>query len=140
MRANVADSRTAPGVEHFFRALLDNLPQHVFFKDRQSQFVAVNAGFARDFAKQPDELVSKSDYDLFSRDLADKYFRDDQRIMASGKRETLVEKNVLDCIARYVEVTKTPVHDDSGEVIGLLGIFTDVTELKRADARLSSIP
>jgi two-component system, LuxR family, sensor kinase FixL len=121
-------------VERFYRTLLDNLPQRVFLKDRQSRFLVVNGAFAGDFSKPPEEFPGHSDYDLFSRELADKYFQDDQRIMASGQPEKLVEQNILDGLARYVEVTKTPVLDDSGEVIGLLGIFTDVTVLKRADA------
>ncbi len=121
-------------LEVFHRALLDQLPQHVFLKDRNSVFISVNAAFARDFGKRPEEFTGRTDFDLFARDLAEKYFADDQRIMWTGERETFTERNVLDGTPRYVEVTKTPVVDDAGKVIGLLGIFTDVTALKRADA------
>ncbi len=132
--------------EKLYRTLIESLPQQVFFKDTNSVFVSVNAAFAADFGKKPEDFDGKSDFDLFPKGLAEKYFADDQRIMKCRCPETFEEANVVRGKKRYVEVTKAPVIDDEGEVIGLLGIFTDVTErrntqeeLKRSQAFLNSV-
>ena len=123
-------------LEQRFRTLIESLPQHVFFKNRQSEFVSVNGAFARDVGSTPEELVGKSDFDLFPKELAEKYCADDRRIMDSRKSETIEEANVAGGKLRIVEVMKTPVIDDDGEVVGLLGIFTDITERKVAEENL----
>lgn len=133
-----APSHCAPNADPmlFYRALVNQLPQHVFFKNRDSVFVAVNEAFAKDFSRKAEDFVGKTDFDFFSSELAQKYFADDQRIMRGGERETFVEKNISEGVARYVEVTKSPVMNSAGEVVGLLGIFTDLTALKRANAEV----
>jgi len=123
--------------EKLYRTLIESLPQHVFFKDTNSVFVSVNAAFAADFGKKPEDFVGKSDFDLFPKELAAKYAIDDQRIMTLREPETFEEMNVVRGKKRYVEVTKAPVIDDEGEVIGLLGIFTDVTERHEAQEELT---
>src|SRR6185503_20190648 len=122
--------------EPLYRTLIESLPQHVFFKDTHSKFVSVNAAFAKDFGKQPHEFIGKSDFDLFPGHLAEKYYADDQRVMAQRTPETLEEANIVNGRRRFVEVTKAPVIDGEGEVIGLLGIFTDVTERRLAQEEL----
>jgi diguanylate cyclase (GGDEF)-like protein/PAS domain S-box-containing protein len=118
------------------RILLESLPQRIFFKDSSSAFVSVNEPFARDFSLQPEQLRGKTDWDLFPRELARKYRGDDRRVMDTGKPETLIEKNVAGGVERTVEVVKAPVVSDEGDVIGLFGIFTDVTERLRAEQEL----
>ncbi|MCK4282963.1 MAG: PAS domain S-box protein [Candidatus Brocadiae bacterium] len=118
------------------RMLLASLPQRIFFKDRDSVFVSVNEPFARDLGLSPEQVVGKDDSDFHPADLAEKYRSDDRRIMQSRKPETLVERNVADGVERTVEVVKAPVINDEGEVTGLLGIFTDVTERVRAREQL----
>ena len=119
-----------------FRALLECLPQRVFFKDRNSTFLFVNSTFAGDFGLKPEQLVGKSDLDFFPEELAEKYRADDKRIMDERKAETIEEMNVVGEMARYVEVVKAPVVDDNGEVMGLLGVFTDITDRKMAEGTL----
>ncbi len=119
-----------------FRALIECLPQRVFFKDRNSVFLFVNSIFAGDFGLKPEQLVGKSDLDFFPRELAEKYRADDKRIMDQHRAETIEEMNVVGDMARYVEVVKAPVVDDTGEVMGLLGVFTDITERKMAEGTL----
>lgn len=126
-------------LERRYRTLIESLPQRVFFKDRNSVFLSVNAAFAADFGLQPEDLVGKSDYDFFSPELAAKYCRDDQRIMSQGRPETIEEINVTGTVHRIVEVVKAPVVGDDGEVIGLLGLFSDITERKLAEASLRDL-
>jgi two-component system, LuxR family, sensor kinase FixL len=129
-----------------YGTLIEALPHHVFFKDRDSVFLSVNSAFAADFGKRPQDFLGKSDFHLFPAELAEKYAADDRRIMDAGQAETFEEVNVVHGRRRYVEVTKSPVRDESGNVIGLLGIFTDVTarreaeeELKRSRSFLNSV-
>jgi diguanylate cyclase (GGDEF)-like protein/PAS domain S-box-containing protein len=118
------------------RTLLASLPQRVLFKDRNSVFVSVNKQLANDLGTTPEQVVGKTDYDFFPRELADKYREDDQRVMASREAVFLEEKNVVQGQERIVEVTKAPVIGDNGEVLGVLGLFTDITERKRAQAAM----
>ena len=119
-----------------FRTLIECLPQRVFFKDRNSVFLFVNSIFAGDFGLKPEQLVGKSDLDFFPKELAEKYRADDRRIMDQRKAETIEEMNVVGEMARYVEVVKAPVVDNNGEVMGLLGVFTDITDRKMAEGTL----
>lgn len=119
------------------RTLLASLPQRIFFKDAEGVFVQVNELFARDFGLLPDELLGKTDHDFFPPELAEKYRADDRRIMESGETETLVEFNVVGSTPRVVEVVKKPVIGDDGEILGVLGVFTDITERKRMEEELA---
>jgi two-component system, LuxR family, sensor kinase FixL len=119
-----------------FRTLIEHLPQRVFFKDRNSVFVCVNAAFAGDFGLSPDALVGKSDLDFFPPEMARKFQADDQRVMNLGRPETIEETNTVAGESRIVEVVKIPVTNDRGEVVGLLGMFRDVTHLKRTEEQL----
>jgi two-component system sensor kinase FixL len=126
-------------LEKRYRTLIESLPQRVFFKDRNSVFLSVNAAFAADLGLKPEELVGKSDSDFFPEDLASKYRADDHRVMAQRHPETIEEMNVSGDKQRIVEVVKAPVLDDDGDVIGLLGLFTDITDRKMAETSLRDL-
>src|SRR5262245_33622649 len=99
----VTRRRAAPGSalaalresEERNRTLLANLPDRIFFKDREGRFLSVNALFAADLGMRPGQLVGRTDHDLFPADLADKYRADDRRVMAALRPETLEERNVV---------------------------------------------
>lgn len=118
------------------RILLASLPQRAFFKDQQSIFVSVNEPFAQDLGLRPEDIVGKTDWDFYPTELAAKYRADDDRVIREQRPETLVEKNVAGGVERTVEVVKAPVVNDQGEVIGLFGIFSDVTQRVRAEGAL----
>lgn len=124
------------------RTLLANLPQQVFFKNSELKFEIVNDFFAASLSKRPEEIIGKTDYDFYPPALADKYRQDDLRVMRSRRLEVLVEKNSGDGQERWVEVIKSPVIDSHGDVLGVLGLFTDITERKKAEefrTRLAAI-
>ncbi len=130
---------SARGCDDAYRTLLANLPERIFFKDRDGRFAAVNAAFASDFGAVPEELIGKSDFDLFPAELAQKYRADDRRVMDSGKAQTICEANVLRGEERMVEVVKAPVIAEDGEVLGVVGVFSDITEQKRAEETLRRV-
>jgi signal transduction histidine kinase len=84
--------------------------------------------------KTADQVVGKTDFDFFPKALADRYRRDDQAVVRTGTPFETVEEHVTPTGDKlYVQVIKTAVYDDRGQVIGTQGIFWDVTEKKRQE-------
>ena len=119
--------------EYRYRMLIENLPQKIFYKDRNSVYVSCNEHYARDLKIEPEEIIGKTDYEFFSKELAEKYRADDERIITLGKTEEIEEKYMLDRQEMWVQTVKTPIEDEKGNVIGVLGIFWDITERKQAE-------
>jgi PAS domain S-box-containing protein len=122
--------------EHMYRILVDNLPQRVFYKNRDCVYVSCNQDYARDLNIRPDQISGKTDYDFFPEELAEKYRADDRRLMESGETEDIEEKYVQEGKELFVHTVKTPVRDQEGNVIGILGIFSDISDRKRAEEAL----
>ncbi len=117
-----------------YRALLYNLPEKVFHKDRDSVYVSCNRNYAADFGLEPEQMVGKTDYDLFPRDTAAKYRADDSRVMASGKTEEIEEIYYLSTgEQRLIRTVKAALRNEHGQVTGILGVFSDITARKRAE-------
>lgn len=122
--------------ESKYRTLLENLPQKVFFKDTNSVYISCNESYARDLGLTPDEIAGHTDYDFYPKELAEKYRADDSRIMQSGETEDIEEDYIQDGQPVVVHTVKTPVRDENGNVLGILGIFWDVTTRKRTEEAL----
>jgi C4-dicarboxylate-specific signal transduction histidine kinase len=87
-----------------------------------------------------DQLLGKTDHDLFPAELADKYRRDDQQVMADGKLfETVEETQNAQGEKIYVQVVKTPLYGPDNEPVGLQVIFWDVTARKQAEEALEKL-
>jgi two-component system CheB/CheR fusion protein len=122
--------------ESKYRTLLENLPQKIFFKDRNLVYVSCNKNYARDLKIKSNEIAGKTDYDFYPKELADKYRADDKRIMESGKTEDIEEEYIYDGKRAFVHTVKTPAKDENGNVVGILGIFWDITERKTTEIAL----
>jgi PAS domain S-box-containing protein len=119
-----------------YRTLVENIPQKIFMKDRKFRWVSINEKLAHDLGLRPEEVLGKVDADLFLPELAAKYHADDARIMATGKTEELEERYIQEGRETWVNTIKTPVRDASGQIVGVLGVFWDITERKRAEIEL----
>ena len=122
--------------ENKYEVLVDNLPQRIFRKDRHLVYVSCNRSYAGDLGIEPDAIVGMTDYDFYPKELADKYRADDRRVMESGEAEEIEESYVKDGQEMNVHTVKTPLTDDNGDSIGVLGIFWDVSDRKRAEEAL----
>ncbi|TVL99337.1 MAG: hypothetical protein CV087_18460 [Candidatus Brocadia sp. WS118] len=111
-----------------YRMLLENLPQRIFYKDENLRYVSCNENYARDLKIHTDEIQGKTDYDFYPEVLAEKYRSDDKRIMRLEKTEEIEEKYINNGQELTVHTVKTPIKDEKGSVIGVLGIFWDITE------------
>ena len=122
--------------EKKYRTLLENLPQKIFYKNTESVYVSCNYNYARDLKITPEEIVGKTDYEFYPKELAEKYRADDRRIIESGGTEEIEEEYLLEGQEFTVQTVKTPVKDEEGKTAGILGIFWDITERKRAAEEL----
>ncbi|MGE3806119.1 MAG: PAS domain-containing protein, partial [Gemmataceae bacterium] len=118
-----------------YRSLIENLTQAIFLKDRELRIVAVNQPFCQSVGKSAQEILGKTDFELFPEYLAEKHRADDRRVLAEGARLEVEEQRTIDGKTRTVQVVKTPVRDQRGQNVGVLGIFWDVTEQRTLESQ-----
>lgn len=115
--------------------VMDTIPHYIFWKDVNSVYLGCNRNYARlARLKHPDDIVGKTDYDLcWSKQDADYFRKDDQRVIESDTPEFhMIETQTTgtgDILWR--DVSKVPMHDKEGNVIGVLGTYEDITERKQ---------
>ncbi len=122
--------------ENKYRTLVENLPQKIFLKDKNSVYISCNENYARDLKITPAHIVGKTDYDFYPKELAEKYRADDKRAMEEDKTEEFEEEYLREGEKRWVHTVKTPVKEPHGNLIGILGIFWDITERRKAEQKL----
>ncbi|TEU15855.1 MAG: PAS domain S-box protein [Dehalococcoidia bacterium] len=116
-----------------YRTLVENIPQKIFFKDKDSVYISCNSNYAEDLQLKPAEISGHTDYDFYPRDLAEKYRADDKRVFESGNTERIEERYIEHGQERIVETFKAPFIDESGKTVGVLGIFHDITKQKETE-------
>jgi PAS domain S-box-containing protein len=124
--------------DQYQRALLDNFPFAVWLKDTEGRFLAVNQGFVQLFGlRNADQLIGKTDFDIASPELAERYRADDRAVLASGKKKS-VEEEIIDAdgTRKWFETYKAPIFDAAGSVVGSVGFARDVSQRKQAEAEL----
>jgi PAS domain S-box-containing protein len=124
---------------NLLRTLIDNLPDNIFIKDAESRFVISNLAHAHLLrAKTPDEIVGKTDFDIFPQELASSYYADEQAMIQSGQPLLNREERTIDPEGktRWLLTTKVPLRNDQGNVTGVVGINRDITERKRMEDEL----
>jgi PAS domain S-box-containing protein len=120
------------------RTLIDNLPDGIFMKDRESRFTFANRVIAEMMgASDPLALTGKTDHDFYSKEVADALLADEQVVIKTHQASINKEESKSPVSgARRVLTTKVPLIDARGEVTGLLGITRDITERHETEERL----
>ncbi|MCC7337509.1 MAG: PAS domain-containing protein [Pirellulaceae bacterium] len=124
---------------HLLHTLLDNAPDSIYFKDRQSRFVRISRGMANKFnLASPEVAIGKTDADIFTGEHADKARQDELQIMRTGQpliarveRETWPDRPDSWC-----STTKLPLYDPNGRIVGTFGITRDVTDMVEVEQKL----
>jgi PAS domain S-box-containing protein len=122
--------------ENKYKTLLESIPQKIFLKDINSVYISCSENYARDMKIKAEEIAGKTDYDFYPRELAEKYRADDKKIIESGETKDIEETYIQDGQERIVHTVKTLVRDEQGNVIGILGIFWDITKVKQTEEEL----
>ncbi|MHA2338335.1 MAG: PAS domain S-box protein [Candidatus Hodarchaeales archaeon] len=123
-----------------FQLVLDNIPQHIFWKDIESKFLGCNTNFARvSGVGEPENIVGKSDFDLaWKNEEAESYYEIECLVMESGKPEFHIIEPQLQADGKqaWLDINRIPLHDSESNVIGLLGTYEDITARKVAEEKL----
>ena len=119
-----------------YRTLLENIPQKIFLKDKNSVYISCNQNYADDLSIKASEIKGKTDDELFPEKFSKKFQFDDKRIMKNGKSEELIEEYLHFGQVVLNRVIKTPVKNSEGEITGVLGIFWDITEQHKTEELL----
>ena len=112
------------------RTLISHLPQRIFIKDPDSKYILCNDIYSRDLGINPKEIVGKDDFAYFSSELAEKYRKDDQKVISEGIQKEFEEKYSISNQERWTHINKVPYRDANDQIVGVLGIFEDITERK----------
>lgn len=123
--------------ESLLRSLLDNVPDLVYFKDREGRYVEASKSYLDELGVDPDEMKGKKAPELFPGDTGEVFFEDDMRVMEEEEmvvREQKIEDSEGETI--WLSTIKIPRYDDEGNVIGMLGISRDITDRKKIEADL----
>ncbi len=123
--------------EMFYHALVESLPQSILRKNSEGRFTFANRRFSETIGHPIEEVMGRTDHDFFPTTLADKYRRDDHKVMDNRQTLDIIEQHVTpDGQEHYVHVIKSPLYDAADRVIGVQIIFWDVTGEILAERRL----
>ena len=121
-----------------WRTLVDNMPDIIFIKDRESRFTIANKQVANIMGTTVENLIGKTDFDFYAYDLARSFYTDEQAIINTGEPMINFEETNLDEHGNRIisSTTKMPIKNKDGEIIGIVGISRDITTLKRIEQQL----
>lgn len=130
------------------RTLIDHLPNGIFVKDRKFRKIIANPvhisevkGHLKYLGMNPDiEILNRTDFEVFPKELAETYYKEDQKVIKDGRSIiNNVEFSVQpDGEKIWLLVSKVPLFDTEGSIIGMVGITTDVSESKQAEAQIKN--
>ncbi|MDD2702040.1 MAG: EAL domain-containing protein [Sideroxydans sp.] len=124
------------------RLVLETAPMRIFWKDRQLRYLGCNAIFAHDAGKRtPEELIGRDDFSMGWREQAELYREDDNKVMDSGKSRLNFDEpqTAPDGRTIWLRTSKVPLRNDSHEVIGVLGMYEDITDRKEAESQIHQL-
>jgi PAS domain S-box-containing protein len=120
------------------RTMIDSLPDFIYMKNTEAQFLLANKFCCETMGAKLEELVGKTDFDFYPREVAQAFFEDDQATIRSGEPLLSRQETVRTRDGRTLTIltTKVPVMDASGRVIGIIGIGRNITRRVEAEDRL----
>lgn len=126
--------------EEMLQNILEHFPGDIFWKDKNSNYLGCNQSFAEGAGlKSKNDVIYKNDFELeWEKDLAESYRADDLKIMMSGKEKLhrIEQKHQKNGEKIWFDTSKIPLRDSEGNIIGVLGVFTDITQRKMVEEAL----
>ncbi|HJE25717.1 MAG TPA: PAS domain-containing protein [Methylorubrum populi] len=119
------------------RALLDNIPDMAWLKDRDSRYLAISATYLDVLGMTEAEVIGRRPDEIWPADIAAVYLRTDHAVLRSGKRRRYEEaRQGPDGTLRWYDTIKSPIRDEGNHIIGTVGISRDITNRKAAEDEL----
>lgn len=122
----------------YLNALMERSPDLIYFKNKKSQLIKISDSYVEKFGRLTNQFIGKTDFDLFTKEHAQKAFDDEQQIVKMGstiinieERETAVNGTIT-----WASTSKMPLRNMQGEIIGTFGISRDITQRKIQDEEL----
>ena len=119
-----------------YQTIVAHLPQKVFLKDKNLVYLFGSENYARLVGVGPQEIAGKTDHDFVPSEVAEQRLNDDRMFLGKGHPEEKEERVLRDGKERVEQVVKYPVKDESGEIVGIMGISWDITEKKEKEEEL----
>ncbi len=122
----------------YLNAIMSNLPDYIYFKDKESRFLRISNSMLHLFPVDTlEEMIGKSDFDFQPKDVAQSYYEDEMQIIKSGKGviDEVVHEVMENGVEQWVSSTKLPLYNNKGECIGTFGISKIITELKQQEQK-----
>jgi diguanylate cyclase (GGDEF)-like protein/PAS domain S-box-containing protein len=129
-----------PGELEMLRAVIASLPDLIYVKDSQSRFLLANQGTVDVMGvRSESDLLGRTDFDFYPKELAEAFFADEQRIIHTGKTLVSQDEHIRDTDGRirWIMSTKVPLRDRSDRTVGIIGIGRNITTLKESEAELT---
>ena len=124
------------------QSVIENVPGRIFWKDCDLRYLGCNTLFAKDAGRSsPDELTGKTDFEMSWKDQAGLYRAKDESVMKSGVPEINFEERLTtpDGNIRWVRTSKIPLRNRNNQVIGILGVYDDITIRKQTEDQLRKL-
>ncbi|OQX06993.1 MAG: hypothetical protein BWK76_25470 [Desulfobulbaceae bacterium A2] len=122
------------------RNILDTVPLGIFWKDQESVYQGCNRVFAQAAGlEDPQQILGKTDFDLpWPSKEAEAYLADDRAVIANrqGKQHIIEQRLKADGTKNWIDTSKVPLLDQQGQVNGVLGVFIDITEIKKMEEQI----
>ncbi len=124
--------------QYLLHTLLNNIPDHIYFKDCESRFIRINNAHAKLFGlSDPEQAVGKTDFDFFTSEHAHQAYEDEQEIIRTGQPIRKEEKETWeDLPGSWVLTTKMPLFDTDKKIIGTFGISMNIDARKKAEEEI----
>lgn len=121
---------------NLLRTLIDTMPDSIYIKDKECRKIIANTFDVQYLCRKSEsEVIGKNDFDIYPKELAEKFYADDQKVIQTGQplinREEYVVNEKGEKI--WLLTTKVPLHDENNQIIGLVGIGRNITELKKTE-------
>jgi PAS domain S-box-containing protein len=124
--------------QYLLHTLMNNVPDHIYFKDCQSRFIRINNAQAQLFGlRDPEQAVGKTDFDFFTVEHARQAYDDEQEIIRTGKPISKEERETWEDLSdTWVLTTKMPLIDKDDKIIGTFGISMNIDQRKKTEAEI----
>ncbi len=125
--------------EKQMRTLIEAIPASIYFKDPDGRNLVVNKAYEELAGRRRDAIIGKTDAELLPKNLAEQCRKSDEKVFKSGKTYMGEEK----CLSQtgeivFFETTKSPIFDEHGDIVGLVGVSRDITTRKKTEEALEA--